>query len=243
MTPATDTLFQQRQGNQPFSFDHDVATVFPDMIRRSVPGYGLTLEMIAVLAEQFARDGSQMYDLGCSLGATSLAMRAGAAEHTDCRIIAVDNSPAMLSHCRQHLTNQPDIIPIHLVCADIKDIAITNASLVVLNFTLQFIPHQQRLPLLRAIRCGLNPGGVLLISEKVTFENNIAAQDQTVLHEAFKRHQGYSELEISRKREALEDVLVPDSLEQHHHRLNLAGFSRTMTWFQCFNFASFIAYR
>ncbi|MDQ6951645.1 MAG: carboxy-S-adenosyl-L-methionine synthase CmoA [Mariprofundales bacterium] len=240
---STDTLFRQRQGDQPFSFDDNVASVFPDMIRRSVPGYELTLEMISVLAEQFARDDSQMYDLGCSLGATSLAMRAGAAQHTNCRIIAVDNSPAMLSHCRNHLTNQPDTIPIHLVCADINDVAINNASLVILNFTLQFIPHQQRLPLLRAIRCGLNPGGVLLVSEKVTFEDSIVAQNQMLLHEAFKRHQGYSELEISRKRQALEDVLVPDSLEQHHHRLNLAGFARTLTWFQCFNFASFLAYR
>jgi len=242
MTAATDTLFQQRQGDRPFSFDHDVATVFPDMIRRSVPGYGLTLEMIAVLAGRFAGDGSRMYDLGCAQGAAALAMRAGA-QGRDCRIIAVDNAPAMLRQCRQQLRDPPPTIPIDLVCADIQDVIIDNASLVVLNFTLQFVPVEDRLPLLRAIHRGLNPGGVLILSEKITYDDPVARQQQTELHESFKHYQGYSALEISRKRQALEDVLTPETIEGHHDRLQQAGFARSLTWFQCFNFASLLAFR
>jgi len=239
---STDTLFQQRPGDAPFNFNADVAKVFTDMVGRSVPGYGLSLEMIALLAGTFARDGSRIYDLGCSLGASALAMRHGA-RAKDCRIIAVDNSPAMLTRCRHQIAGAPGTIPIDLVCADICDITIDNASLVVLNFTLQFIPRQQRLPLLRAIRRGLNPNGALLISEKICFDDPIVNQEQIALHEAFKCHQGYSALEISRKREALESVLVPESIPHHHHRLSQAGFARTLTWFQCFNFASLLAYR
>jgi len=237
-----DTLFRHRDGAAPFTFDDQVATVFPDMIRRSVPGYSLTLEMISLIAASYVTDGSIMYDLGCALGDSAKALQIGAAKKQT-RIVAVDNAETMVTQCRQRFEKQSHAIPIDLVCADITDLHFANASVVALNFTLQFISPMQRLPLLQAIYRGMNPGAALLISEKITFNDISIDKHQTKLHAAFKRQQGYSELEISRKREALEAVLIPDSMEQHLHRLQQAGFCQTTPWFQCFNFASILAIR
>ncbi len=239
-----DTLFRHRGDDRPFRFDGQVAEVFPDMIRRSVPGYGLTLEMIEVISGEHVEDGSLLYDLGSSLGDATAAMRRGACGRR-CRVIAVDNAPAMVWRHRERLRQECDtgLPPVDLLCADITALNIVDASVVTLNFTLQFIATRQRLPLLRAIRHGMRAGGALLISEKVSFEDEVVDSHQQALHTAFKRWQGYSELEISRKREALEDVLVPESVTQHLHRLQLAGFARVMPWFQCFNFVSLLAIR
>jgi tRNA (cmo5U34)-methyltransferase len=110
-----------------------------------------------------------------------------------------------------------------------------------LNFVLQFIAKEERLNLLKHIYQGLNPGAVLILSEKITFDDAEENQLQTALHEAFKRAQGYSDMEISRKRTALENVLIPETQDAHHRRLQQAGFPAAHTWFQCFNFASMIA--
>jgi len=237
-----DTLFHDRAQVDPFAFDDQVAAVFPDMIRRSVPGYGLTLEMISVIAGQFVTDGSLIYDLGCALGDSAQALQTGALGKQT-RIIAVDNAQEMIQHCRSHIGVQNHAIPIDLVCADITDLQFHNASVVALNFTLQFIPTMRRLPLLRAIRHGMNAGAALLISEKISFDDPTIAHHQVLLHTAFKLQQGYSQLEVSRKREALEAVLIPDTMTQHLHRLKQAGFARAIPWFQCFNFISILAIR
>ena len=238
-----DTLFQQRRGTEPFRFDHQVATVFSDMIRRSVPGYPLTLEMITVIAKRYARDGSLIFDLGCSLGDSAQALRMGAEERAS-RIIAVDNSREMVVRCRQRFsTPSSGTVPVQIICADITDLRFANASVVSLNFTLQFIPPPQRLALLQAIYHGMNPGAALLISEKITFDDDATATTLADLHADFKLQQGYSELEISRKREALEVVLIPDTMAQHRHRLQQAGFGKIIPWFQCFNFVSLLAIR
>ncbi|MDX8414206.1 MAG: carboxy-S-adenosyl-L-methionine synthase CmoA [Mariprofundales bacterium] len=237
-----DTLFHDCEPVAPFSFDDRVAEVFPDMIRRSVPGYALTLEMISVIAGKFVTDDSLIYDLGCALGDSSQALRSGAAGKQS-RIIAVDNAPDMIHRCRNQIDQKNHAIPIDLVCADISDLQFYNASVVSLNFTLQFIPQMERLPLLRAIRHGMNGGAALLISEKIGFEDKTIARHQAELHTAFKLQQGYSQLEISRKREALEEVLIPDTMTQHIHRLEQAGFARIIPWFQCFNFISVLAIR
>jgi len=237
-----DTLFSAPVAPAEFAFNEAVAAVFADMIRRSVPGYELTLSMIGLIAREHAEHGSRLYDLGCSLGAASLAMR-HAVEGRGCRIVGVDNSEPMLIRCRENLALDDASTPVELVCADIGDIVIRDASVVVLNFTLQFVPLEQRLDLLRRIHHGLLPGGVLLLSEKICFDDPVEEYTQVNLHHAFKRAQGYSDLEISQKRTALENVLVPESLATHQHRLTVAGFGRAFPWFQCFNFASLIAFK
>jgi len=219
-----------------FAFDDTVARVFADMIRRSVPGYAQTLQMVELLAHEYAQSNTRLYDLGCSLGAATMALSRGA-DGKQCTIIGVDNSAAMVDRCRHMLKTES----VEIICQDILNTDIQNASVVVLNFVLQFIAQEERLTLLKHIYQGLNPGGVLILSEKIAFDNTGENRLQTKLHEAFKRAQGYSDMEISRKRSALEHVLMPETRDIHHRRLQQAGFPAAHTWFQCFNFASMIA--
>lgn len=224
-----------------FHFDERVVEVFPDMIQRSVPGYATLITMIGTLAARHAQANSHCYDLGCSLGAVSLAMRQRIRQ-PDCDIIAVDNSQAMIERGQQLLASDTtSTIPVNMVCANIQDIAIENASLVVLNFTLQFIPLAERLALIARIYQGLKPGGLLILSEKLAFDEQRRQRFHTEAHHDFKRANGYSDLEISQKRAALERVLIPETLDCHQQRLNDAGFDFSDVWFQCFNFASLVA--
>lgn len=132
-------------------------------------------------------------------------------------------------------------VDVELRCADIQSLTLENASMAVLNFTLQFVPLSQRLSVLEQIYKGLNPGGVLILSEKVVFDDEPHNELMIELHHNFKRANGYSDLEIAQKRSALEQVLLPESLATHRSRLRHAGFSSVDVWFQCFNFASLIA--
>lgn len=223
-----------------FAFDETVAKVFPDMIRRSVPGYETIIALTGLLAEQYAQPDSRCYDLGCSLGAATLAMRSRV-QQPGCRIIAVDNAEAMTSRCQQHIQEAGEGLAVDVICGDIQDVIIENASIVVINFTMQFIDTTARLALVEKIYTGLRPGGALLLSEKIAFSNKDEQQRMDALHVAFKKANGYSDLEISQKRTALENVLVPDTLEQHHQRLKSAGFSSIDNWFRCINFVSLLA--
>lgn len=225
-----------------FVFDDTVVSVFPDMIKRSVPGYSTIIHMIGQISERYAQPNSQLYDLGCSLGAATLAMRHRTVA-ADTRIVAVDNSPDMLERCRTIIAADPNEVPVDLICADIATVDIHNASVCVLNFTLQFIPLEQRSALLRKIANGLNRGGVLILSEKICFEDEEHHQLMTDLHHHFKRANGYSDLEIAQKRSALENVLIPETLQRHKSRLFEAGFRSVDCWFQCFNFTSIIAFK
>jgi tRNA (cmo5U34)-methyltransferase len=225
-----------------FRFDQTVVDVFPDMIARSVPGYATIIHMIGQIAERYAQAGSRCYDLGCSLGAATLAMRHRIAA-ADARIVAVDNSSAMIERCRTVVDADSGEVPVDLVCADLQEVAVANASVCVLNFTLQFIPLEQRLDILTRLYQGMLPGGVLILSEKIAFNEPEHHQLMIDLHHNFKRAHGYSELEIAQKRSALENVLLPETVEVHRERLASAGFRSTDLWFQCFNFASFVAFK
>lgn len=239
MTLIKDSLYSQPLGQiSSFAFDDHVANVFPDMISRSVPGYQTMITAIGLLAGRFATEGSHCYDLGCSLGAASFSMRQNISAE-NCKIVAVDNSKAMLSRFESILTQEKTLIELH--CADIRDVKIENASIVVLNFTLQFLPVEDREKLLAKIYAGLLPNGALIISEKLAFDDARQHELQIDLHHEFKKSQGYSELEISQKRTALENVLIPETFATHQNRLKLVGFNSAELWFQYFNFASFIA--
>ena len=223
-----------------FTFDAKVAEVFPDMIQRSVPGYSNIISAIGMLAEHFAKPYSKIYDLGCSLGAATLSMRRHIRQE-GCEIIAVDNSAAMVERCRLHIDAYRSDTPVQVVEADIRDIEINDASVVVLNFTLQFLIPEDRQLLLEKIYAGLRPGGILILSEKYIFDDERAHELLIDLHHDFKRANGYSELEISQKRSAIENVMRPDSIETHKARFTNIGFSSSEVWFQCFNFGSMFA--
>lgn len=236
-----DTIFSapiEKIGD--FTFDEAVAEVFPDMIQRSVPGYSNIITAIGMLASRFVSAHSNVYDLGCSRGAGILSIRRNI-QAEGVRIIGVDNSEAMVERCRQHINAYHSDIPVEILLDDIRQIEIQNASMVVLNFTLQFLPPNDRLLLLQKIYQGLNPNGVLVLSEKFTFDDARMNELLIDLHHTFKRANGYSELEVSQKRTALENVMRTDTIDTHKTRLAQAGFQQVELWFQCFNFGSMVA--
>ncbi|WP_439257689.1 carboxy-S-adenosyl-L-methionine synthase CmoA [Lonepinella sp. BR2271] len=223
-----------------FTFDENVAEVFPDMIQRSVPGYSNIITAIGMLANRFVTANSHVYDLGCSRGAATLSARRNI-QQPNVKIIGVDNSQPMVERCRQHIQAYHSEIPVEILCDDIRNIKIENASMVILNFTLQFLPPEDRQTLLEKIYQGLNPNGVLVLSEKFRFEDENVDNLLIDLHHQFKRANGYSELEVSQKRTALENVMRPDTVSTHKVRLKNIGFSQVELWFQCFNFGSMVA--
>jgi len=222
-----------------FTFDEAVVTVFPDMIKRSIPGYAQMIAYLGVWAARYVQPHSRVYDLGCSLGASTFAARERITQ-ADVQMVAVDNSAAMIAQCRENLRQRDSDIPVDLVEADLQDVPIENASLVMLNFTLQFIAPDERDDIIQTIYDGLNPGGVLILSEKVVFPTGEQTERFIDIYHDFKRANGYSELEVAQKRTALENVLIPETIEQNRARLLRAGFASAETWFQAFNFMSMV---
>lgn len=242
-----------------FVFDAAVVDVFPDMIRRSVPAYETVVPMTALLAGRQASPGSNVYDLGCSRGATTLALQRYC--DPNCRIVGVDNSQPMIDAARQveqnsneaqpsalasTKTNTPVVSPtqhqsIEWRCEDIRTAILERAGAVTMTYTLQFIPPTQRGDLLARIYAGLLPGGALVYAEKVVLEPAADQDYFDAAHLDFKRANGYSDLEVAQKRAAIENVMQPDTLATHTSRLHRIGFDRVNTWFQCLNWAAFIA--
>ncbi len=216
--------------------------MFPDMLRRSIPGYAASIQAIGSLAGRFAQPNSRCYDLGCSLGAATLAMRHGA-HGRGCRIIAVDNAPAMVERCSELVAADKGTVPVEVQLKDLREVEIVDASMVVMNYTLQFVDPADRQRVLDGIAAGTRPGGVLVLSEKVVHADPAIEAALVELHHEFKRRHAYSELEISRKRAALENVLIPDTVETHEARLRDAGFGHVGVWLRYFNFVSLIAIR
>jgi tRNA (cmo5U34)-methyltransferase len=242
MEQKDDLYSHYRERVADFVFDDAVAAVFDDMIRRSVPGYATVIAMTKVFAEQYAQAGTVCYDLGCSLGASTLAMRKGIIQ-PGCRIVAVDNSESMVAQCREIVALDDSGVPVEAKQADIRDVPIENASVVVMNYTLQFLSPDQRDAMTQKIYDGLRPGGVLLLSEKIAFEDADKEAFETDMHHEFKKLMGYSDLEVAQKRKSLENVLLPETLAAHRTRLKKCGFTKTHLWFQCFNFMSLAAFK
>ena len=246
-----DSLFASPLGDiDRFKFNQAVVDVFPDMLRRSVPGYESIITQSALLAERFVQPETHLYDLGSSLGATALSMRDALvgcepSQVAGCEIHAIDNSRAMVEASQQliakTLNDSQSSIPIVVHEADLETHVLQNASVVAMNFTLQFVDRQARAALMQKIANALRPGGAFILSEKICFDDEQLDQLYIDMYHSFKSANGYSDLEISQKRTALENVLIPDTLQTHHERLHTAGFAHTSVWFQCFNFASIIA--
>ena len=235
-----DTVYAQPLASiQAFAFDGQVADVFENMINRSVPGYALLLDLIGQLTEKYAQPDSNCYDLGCSLGASTLKIR----QHlpASCHVIGVDTSPAMVERCRTNMARDHSQASVEIRQEAMQHTSITNASVVVLNFTLQFIPDEQRADLLAKLARNMLPGGALILSEKIRFEDTDTQAHMTELHHDFKKYHGYSDLEIAQKRAALEHFLIPNTEQQHLQRLTDAGLQAAQVYLRCFNFASFLA--
>ena len=224
-----------------FSFDENVASVFPDMISRSIPGYPLMIENIGRISQQYAQPNSVIYDLGCATGTGTLSM-AKHIEQTDCQIVGLDNSEAMVQQCQQYINQYHHQCPVSIECADITQYPYrSNTSIILMNFTLQFIPPEQRQAMLQTLYDALLPGGILILSEKITHPSSTGDELLVNLHHQFKSDNGYSDLEISQKRTALEKVMLTDTYATHESRLTEIGFTDIVKWFSCFNFMSLVA--
>ncbi len=236
-----DRIYASKQDKvDKFVFDQNVAGVFQDMIERSVPGYVALNQLLPLVANQFIQENSNVYDLGCSLGEASISI----ANTVTCKnmvIHAVDNSSAMISQLESRLKTLKLNSRIELLNSDVNNVDIVNGSFVMLNYTLQFIERLKRDALINNIYSNLVDKGALLISEKIRYEDKEEDLIMQRLHENYKRQNDYSEMEISQKREALEDVLVRDTHDQHVGRLNNAGFSKVFILTKYLNFVSYLA--
>jgi len=223
-----------------FKFNEAVAGVFDDMVSRSVPFYGEIQRMLAELSASFATEGSNIYDLGCSTG-TTLALLQQALP-VKANLYGLDYSEEMLQKGREKLTALNLADKITLMQGDLDaGIEIDNASVVLLVLTLMFVRPLHREKLMRTIHAGMNEDGCLLVVEKVLGDGSLFNRLFIERYYAFKRRMGYSELEISQKREALENILVPYRLQENRNLLLGAGFREVEVFFKWYNFAGFVA--
>ena len=223
-----------------FEFTDSVADVFDNMLNRSVPFYSEIQDMIAALSENFVQNGSSVYDLGCSTG-TALTNLIKRNSSKKVKYIGVDLSAPMLKKCEDKLKQKKMFSKCELIKADLnEEVEIKNASLVLLNWTLQFIRPLYRDSLIRKIYDGLNNNGCLLIVEKVLEKDSILNRMYIDLYYEYKKKMGYSQLEISQKREALENILIPYRIGENLELLKRNGFHITDVFFRWYNFAGFI---
>ncbi len=239
----SDKIFSNPgDGRYAFEFNAEVAEAFDDMIGRSVPFYSEQQRMILAMGKSFWRPGTQVYDLGCSTGVTveGLAKELG----EGARLTGYDNSPPMIQKARQRIADAglQDAVKIEIadLNADLSRIRLQQASIVIMCWTLQFIRPLRRDDLVRWIYDGLADGGALIVTEKILTNSSHINRLFVDYYYDLKRDNGYSETEITRKREALENVLVPYRLEENLELFRRNGFEVVETFFQWFNFAGFL---
>jgi len=237
----TDEIFKRSMATvADFEFGEKVASVFDDMLTRSVPFYEEMQRMIGEMARDFATEGSRIYDLGCSTGTTLIMLDGHAPKNVS--FVGVDNSEEMLKRCRAKLDKAGVSRPCELACADLNEgVAISNASMVLMVLTLQFIRPLYRQALIRSICDGLNENGCLVLVEKVLGEDSMFNRLFIKYYYDLKKRRGYSELEIAQKREALENVLVPYKLLENRELLLETGFRHVDVFFKWYNFCGIVA--
>lgn len=238
---APDKVFDDTRKPADFTFNKEVATVFDDMVSRSVPYYDEMQRMTVELVSDFARDGTNIYDIGCSTG-TTLALIDEKIGKTNANLIGIDNSQEMLLKAEQKLSKLGLSHTYTLQCKDVqRDLEIENASVVTMLLTLQFVRPLYREKIVRTLADGINPGGCLLLIEKITSEETTFNRLFIEHYYDYKRRNGYSDMEISQKREALENVLIPYRVEENTDLLKQAGFRHVEMFFRWYNFCGIVA--
>lgn len=234
-----DTLFSTDTQSQDFSFNAQVAEVFDDMLERSVPCYRQVMHMTAQLIAPFIANHDRIYDLGCSTGKPLLTLASLFSNET-LEYIGIDNSQAMIDKARCKAELFTNTTQFEFILGDITRIQLKPCKVILLNYTLQFLRPLIRANLLRKIHEALLPGGIIIMGEKIISHHSKLNRVFIDLYFDFKREQGYSEIEIAKKRETLENILIPFSIAENKTMLKDAGFSQCETFFQWFNFTSFI---
>jgi len=238
---GTDRLFRKKRGRiSDFTFGKRTAAVFDDMLDRSVPFYGEMQRMIGEIAADFAVEGTNLYDLGCSTGNTFLGLDRMVAKRV--RFIGVDSSPDMLQRAKEKFRQHGLQHPHKLMCADLnRGVPVTNASVVIMNLTLQFVRPLRRQQLIKRLASGINDQGCLILVEKVLSPHSILNRLFIKYYYAFKERQGYSRMEIAQKREALENVLIPYRFQENQELLLSNGFKECDLFFKWYNFCGILA--
>lgn len=237
---SKDTLFEIAKVAEDFIFTERVVEVFDDMVDRSIPFYKEVIGATAHLLDRLLLPGDTIYDLGCATG-TSLIALSRLLHQPGLAFVGIDNSRAMLDKARLKAELHGKEEQISFLLEDIIDFSHPGAGAIVCNYTLQFIRPLQRSDFLRRIALSLRPGGVLVLSEKIISHQPQLNRQFIDIYHQFKKSRGYSELEIAKKREALENVLIPFSLSENAAMLEAAGFSAVESYFRWFNFASLVA--
>jgi tRNA (cmo5U34)-methyltransferase len=239
----SDAIFADRRDRiDDFDFGAETAAVFDDMLDRSVPLYGEIQRMTGELVSEFVEDGTSVYDLGCSTATTILHVARFIPSHLTAKFVGVDSSPEMLDIAREKLREHGFPYPCELKCADLNDgVNVVDASVVLLLLTLQFVRPLNRERLLRSIQQGMEKGGCVVLVEKVLGDDSTLNRLFIERYYDMKRRNGYSDLEIAQKREALENVLVPYRLDENIRLLKEVGFSAADVFFKWYNFTGIIA--
>ncbi|MCH8232582.1 MAG: carboxy-S-adenosyl-L-methionine synthase CmoA [Bacteroidetes bacterium] len=236
-----DKIFDDSRQKVPdFEFNRAVVSVFDDMVVRSVPFYLEIQRMITELAADFALEGTQIYDLGCSTGTTM--MNLDKVIDPKIRFVGIDNSDEMLKSCKKNLKSAGITRDINLVKADINNgVLLENPSVVILCLTLQFVRPLYREKLLKSIYDQLHENGALIMIEKVLGEATLFNRMFIKYYYDFKQANNYSQTEIAKKREALENVLIPYKLKENEDMLKDCGFKHIEVFFKWYNFSGFVA--
>lgn len=235
-----DKLFKQSPENvQPFVFDKKVTEVFDDMLDRSIPFYHQLTEAIGKILLSFEMPEGKIYDLGSSTGALLCYLSKILPERA-ADMAGIDNSKPMIEKSREKARQFRTSKAVQFIYDDIENYNFGKCAVIIANFTLQFITPEKRAAMVKRLYDILQPGGLLIISEKVCFDDKVVDENFIDIYYNFKKARGYSDLEISNKREALENVLIPETIEKHVGRLQDAGFNKVNTFFQWFNFAGFL---
>lgn len=234
-----DNIFAHKRDIKPFAFDDEVARVFDDMIGRSVPAYDSVQQQIAKLLQKLAPQFKKLVDLGCSTG--TLMFYLDEVLQSQSNYIGIDNSQSMIDKANERLSELKLSGTMNFICADIQTSDIQSADVVILNYVLQFLDLDAREALLTRIHSQMQPGSILILSEKTQNTTPQLANAFVAIHENFKQGNSYSRLEIAQKRKALENVLVPLSFTENLDMIRNSGFSTVDCFFCWFNFASFVA--
>ena len=237
----TDQVFKApMERSTDFKFDAQVADVFNDMVGRSVPFYLEMQRMMSEIIPDYVRPNTSIYDLGCSTGTTLLSLDKRLDQSV--RFVGVDSSAEMIENSRNNFKNIELTRPYELITADLyKPFEIKNASVVILCLTLQFIRPLYRQKMLESIYLQMNDGASLILVEKILAEDTDLNRQFIKYYYDLKRRNNYDEMEISQKREALENVLIPYKLSENLQMLAEAGFSKTEVFFKWYNFAGITA--
>ena len=236
-----DTLFaDEKAAAGDFRFGKETASVFDDMVDRSVPFYREIQRMTGDIAADFGVAGSNLYDLGCATGTTMMML--DPMVDPGVRFVGIDNSDDMLAKARQKLEAHGMERAYDLVNADLDQCQfVENASVAVMILTLQFVRPLYREKIVRRIYEGLNESGCLILVEKITVADSMLNRMFIKHYYEMKRRNGYSNVEISLKREALENVLIPYRYEENVDMLKEAGFRSVEEFFRWYNFCGVVA--